>query len=663
MPNLANIRVDIQILRAIAVLLVFACHAGLELFSGGYVGVDIFFVISGYVITLNILRNRQESAKNLLLQFYTARLLRLLPALTFMLVVCSVASLVLLAPIEQINQYSTAIGANFWVSNLVLLFQETGYFGPEASNNLYLHTWSLGVEEQFYLVWPVLILFGLGYFANTVRGDNYQNLLYVFIVCAAGSLALSLVLGKIEPNFAFYMMPARAWQFAIGAAIALYHFQGKLQASNRTSISLTIIGITLIAISATAFNDQHSYPSWRALIPTLGAALLLMRSTSSNTSIINILGKPLTIMGKWLGDISYSFYLWHWPVLLFIKYYPPTTSNFDVAISITVTTLFASLSYYCVEQPTRRLKIKASRIKAITASTAALFACFGLLSYCEKISVDWTSDSKQREILAAKNELSSIYQAGCDTWYFSSDVTPCVSNVENATKTVIMIGDSVLAQWWPAIQPYFNKRGWNAIILTKSSCPMINHPIYYERIRSIYTICEQWRKKAIAFIKKKNPEILILGSSLAYKVNNDEWLHGSKSLLDSISGIGQIIVIGGTPRLQIDVPTCLARKLWVNHTIDFDYDCKEKKQTHPFNSILLDLAKKYPNINFIDSSETVCKNNLCGGIINQTISYRDGQHVTYQLASKLSHYIGEKILVSTTRAENNGTKSTNGGDL
>ena len=213
-----NYRTDIQGLRALAVLLVFFAHAGWTPFSGGFVGVDVFFVISGYVISQYLLKEYQLTQTLVLLNFYARRLQRLLPALVLMLITVAALSLLVLMPGEVDIQFHSAMNANFWVSNFFFHFSKLNYFGQGATESLFLHTWSLGVEEQFYLVWPIVLLFGLG--GLNWQGGREERLPAVMLLILAASLMLSMYWSQTSPSSAFYMMPSRIWQFALGGLVA-----------------------------------------------------------------------------------------------------------------------------------------------------------------------------------------------------------------------------------------------------------------------------------------------------------------------------------------------------------------------------------------------------------------------------------------------------------
>lgn len=214
-------RGDIEGLRAVAILLVVAAHAGVPWLEGGYVGVDVFFVLSGYLITALLVQEVQATGGVRLLDFYARRLRRLLPALMLMVVCTICMAAALLAPFEQLEQTATAGAASIWLSNVYFAFLKLDYFGPAADTNLFLHTWSLGVEEQFYVFWPTWLMFLLGTWRWQGVKQDFRRLRHGMAVTAGLCLILSIFLTVTQPSWAFYLMPSRAWQFALGALALL----------------------------------------------------------------------------------------------------------------------------------------------------------------------------------------------------------------------------------------------------------------------------------------------------------------------------------------------------------------------------------------------------------------------------------------------------------
>jgi len=266
-------RPDIEGLRAVAILLVVAAHAGVPWLAGGFIGVDVFFVLSGYLITRLLADELTRTGSLQFARFYARRFRRLLPALLLMLCVTAVLG-AQLAPVSQQGwQADAAAAAALWGSNLLFAFSRLDYFGSDASGNLFLHTWSLGVEEQFYLAWPLLLVVGYGAWRKS-GPPSRLNLIQLLWLLAAISFAACVFITSIEPRQAFYLMPMRAWQFALGGLASLYFIDRTFADDGRPAASVHLlgwIGLALIIGSALALDSHTTYPGAWALLPTLGS--------------------------------------------------------------------------------------------------------------------------------------------------------------------------------------------------------------------------------------------------------------------------------------------------------------------------------------------------------------------------------------------------------
>ncbi|HHL31886.1 MAG TPA: acyltransferase, partial [Oceanospirillales bacterium] len=347
-----NYRLDIQGMRAIAVLLVFFAHANWPGFSGGFVGVDIFFVISGYVITQLLFNEYQHKGSISLQRFYARRLQRLFPLLLITIFVTSLLSYLVMIPLEQLAQYGSAKSAVLWLSNLFFINSNVDYFALSSKDNIYLHTWSLGVEEQFYLLWPLLILLSARLLPKS--WSKQSALTVVIITVTLGSFLLLMHMTNKANNYAFYLMFTRAWQFGLGALILLLHnSKNKRHFYSQPNLaveSASLVGVALLVFATTMFNHHTAYPNWQVLLPTIGTALLLLPRYTHGFTIGKLLAtKPLV----YIGNISYSFYLWHWVLLVFgmrmVKYFPFMNSAFALFLTLVI----SIFTYHFIEIPFR----------------------------------------------------------------------------------------------------------------------------------------------------------------------------------------------------------------------------------------------------------------------------------------------------------------------
>ena len=387
-------RADIQGLRAVAVLLVVAFHAHLPV-PGGFVGVDVFFVISGFVITAMLMREWVANRALSFRRFYFRRFLRLTPALALTVTVVALVSLVLQNPFgAQQTTARTGLGAMLLSANFVIGHGAGDYFSADTTSNPLLNTWSLSVEEQFYLIFPALLAFG--WFLGIPKGRHAKQLsrrpaVILVSLIAIGSFALSMLWTYGSPllpgltsffggpeSFAFYSPFTRAWEFAIGALLAL-RITRLRPTSTASSMGLGIVGAALIVISALAIHESFPFPGALAIVPVLGTALVLLAGSSETVGVNKALAtRPMVA----IGDASYSWYLWHWPVIVFAALLFPRNPTILIVAAV-VSIAPALLSYRFVEQPIRKLRPRSKpRALAIVVPTVAipLALCLALLA-------------------------------------------------------------------------------------------------------------------------------------------------------------------------------------------------------------------------------------------------------------------------------------------
>lgn len=337
MPYLAAI----DSIRAIAVAAVVIYHFFPNVLPGGFLGVDVFFVISGFLITLQL--RAQDFRPDLLKEFYLRRAQRLLPALTAVLVTTTIGSLLFLTPSQLAIYSDSLLSTLFFFANGFFYFN-TGYFDPAVYTMPLLHTWSLSVEEQFYLVWPITLIL-----LSALTKYVWICISAIFIA----GLALSVFLTSADSSFAFYMMPTRIFQFALGASVSGMFYSGGFCMGRKLSIGSGLLGLFLLVVSFLFFRETHPMPGWRALLPSLGAFFIIV--SAFNRGIGG--AWPFKIIPiRWLGWMSYSVYLWHWPMAVFAYvYYGSAQPSVTVRIcTIAVCVLLSWFSFKCVEQPLRR---------------------------------------------------------------------------------------------------------------------------------------------------------------------------------------------------------------------------------------------------------------------------------------------------------------------
>jgi peptidoglycan/LPS O-acetylase OafA/YrhL len=651
-------RPDIQSLRALAIGLVIAAHAHLPGFQGGFVGVDVFFVLSGFLISGLILKEVEETRKFSALTFYARRIKRLLPALLVVLFSIAFLGWLLSSPLLQSVDAEAGQAASLWLSNFYFSSRIINYFSVGLDGNLFLHTWSLGVEEQFYLFWPWSFLFLLGVWRWQKAPFDRRRLVNGLIVVAMVSLGLGVYWAYANPEVGFYLVPGRIWEFALGALAFLLR-EHVCSADGKKIIAwlrklqgrslLNTVGFILILLSAVLFSGGLPYPGFLALLPAFGAVLILLdapeRRPDSQVAKIS-LHQPSV---QFLGNISYSLYLWHWPILvlagqIFGQFW------YVYLIAVILSIVLATLTYFFVENPIRRIHFKSVWPVLFPAALTMTVAFYAMGLWQLAISRTLSSPA-QSYIQAAASDLPVLYDfPDCDTWYHSAKVHSCTFGPKEAKHTLVLFGDSVLAQWFPAFaQIYLSRPNWHIVVLTKSACPASDVSFYYAQIKSRYTVCDEWRENTLNEIVKLRPDVVVMGST-HYGFSRQQWVSGTRKVLDRLSPAAQsIVVMSPTPELGFNGLNCLAaKKNWPNWLPEMRH-CESSLQpvsTMGVLSALKQAVVPFSNAHVFDFRNDICPGGQCRAEMGNTIVYRDGQHLTASFVLSLAGIVENKLIAA-----------------
>ena len=450
-------RADIDGLRAIAVVPVVLFHAGVTQVSGGFVGVDIFFVISGYLITSLILGEMAEGRFSLL-SFYERRIRRIFPALFLVLAVSSVLALRLFMPPDLVAFGHSLVATALFVSN-IHFYGDSGYFDAALDTKPLLHTWSLAIEEQFYIVFPLLLLLAVRWGGRRWIG----SMLALFVL----SLAASIRITPVDPDAAFYLAPTRAWELLLGALLA-----SGIAPSVRFPVlreALAIVGLALIVYAVFHFSSATRFPGSSALIPCLGAALLIYAGQGERTSMVS---KALSLWPvAFVGLISYSLYLWHWPLLVFAHYYNiRELSGVQTASIVIVSFVLAVLSWAYVEQPFRRKPTRISR-ELLFAGAATAIAVLVLSGTLDVRSQGFPGRLPPEALAIARSAKASdsdkALQRSCDT---DRPDHPCVAGAQ-VTPSYALWGDSHAIAMVPTLAEMAERHGKSIKAFIANGCP------------------------------------------------------------------------------------------------------------------------------------------------------------------------------------------------
>jgi peptidoglycan/LPS O-acetylase OafA/YrhL len=637
-------RRDIQGLRAVAIALVVLAHAHVPGFAGGFVGVDVFFVLSGYLITGLLVRERLSTGGIRYSQFLSRRLRRLLPAMLAMLVVVLVLATLVLSAYETRMQTGSFVYAATWTSNFFFALSDFEYFSALQAKDLFLHTWSLGVEEQFYIIWPWLVVVA---FAFLGAGGNARNrkkpLLYLLATVFVVSLALCLHWAEYGPLLSFYMMPARGWQFAMGAAVFVwFHKSGNTEtgAERRSPSALMnsligVIGMSLIVGSAMLLDTDLAYPGWYALLPSGGAALVILAGRESASSVCNrVLASDRFV---WVGDRSYSLYLWHWPVLLLGGAFGMTRGAVGTAVLIAISFLLASASYQLIERPFWKGRFSNATAHRTVLASAGTIAIVVVVAFGLRASTDEASP-----VIAGQDDYNPrldrpfIYDVGmeCDSYVETSELVPCAEGDKDATHTAVLLGDSIGAQWTDLLTEVYSQPDWQVVVLTKSACPIIDEDYFYSPAGGTYEVCSEWRGKAIDYLAKTRPDIVFVGSSAHYEFSSTQWTEGIGRVLVPLSEAAtQVVLVPGTPELSFNGPACLESPYRFSFRLtDSRRECEEamvSTASDDVASYLKIAANRIDNVSILDLNNIVCPGKRCAArSTDGLIVFRDDKHLT-----------------------------------
>ena len=690
----APFRPDIEGLRAVAVLLVLAYHARIPGFPGGYIGVDVFYVVSGFLITGLIVRELRATGRVDLVTFYARRARRLLPAALVVIVLTVIASAIVLPPLRVPDVAADGAAAALYVSNIRFAAQATDYLQAELDPSPLLHFWSLGVEEQFYLFWPALLLLVAG------RRTNIRRVGLVVAIVALLSFGLGIAWTASDAPLAFFLLPARAWELAIGAALAI----GVTRLSRLPRSFATVAvgaGLAMILIGAVVFDTDTPFPGTAALLPVVGAALVIAGGIPQPLNRVSRLVsiRPM----RWVGGISYSLYLWHWPLLVLPAAAVGSALPWPARLGLlALTFVLAEASRRWIEDPIRHgrvAKLRPSRSLGValassvavatvslglgvTAGPPAVAAGIGNAAGSAIVTVDLPTPLPSSPVATnapatpsaeptlaptpagpvpadlvpplaiVRQDLPVIYADECHAEWKEVAPPACVYGRKDG-KTVFLIGDSHAAHWFPTFQRLADEQDWRLISLTKSACPVADLPVYNGTLKREYTECDAWRAAVLDRISREKPAMVVVsdsrigqlwvdGNPVPYTDREDLWATGLERSLDELRKVaGHVVVIGDTPRPATDAPVCVSGHL------DNALACATplSEAITPAWTATERTVSGETGSTFIDPTAWLCPTVPCPAVIGKVLVYRDGHHMTTPFARALAPYI-EPLLPS-----------------
>ena len=605
---------QIQGLRALAALLVTIFHA--RLVPGGFIGVDIFYVISGYLITGLILREIEQTGSLDLNAFYQRRIKRLLPTSVFVLFITAIVGMFVLPAITRDALGRDLFAAAAYISNYLFAWWQNDYQNLNATPSPFIHYWSLAVEEQFYVVWPILLLLLARY--------GRRAIFWGISITTVLSLLLSVYQTQTSPIWAFYSLPTRAWELGVGALLL---FVPEKVWRNRFMPWLGVIGI---AIATFNFDENTAFPGINAVLPVFATALLI-GSISIWPRAFNDLSNNR--ISQWLGSISYPLYLWHWPALVL----PSSALGRPLRIRerlfcILLTVVLAHLTSKFIEQPLRHKKIEGRKVYLFFVATTITSLVAGLIISATSSSMISVKGTNYKFNLIDVMEKPAVYGDDCHVNYGETKSGYCTYGDKKSNRTLVLYGDSHAAQWFPALEQIALERGYKLISLTKSACPAVDAPREDQgAFKNVH--CEKWRQNSIARIKSIHPDAVITSSfqyftpPSGFPSKSRWWDDGQRRLLSELRGSSNhLIYISDTPRPLRDIPNCLASR--DSHTCD---------STEKTRNVIINGFEK------IDPTPWLCTS-YCPAIKDGYVVYRDASHISVAASLALKPELEKALL-------------------
>ncbi len=640
------------------------CHAGLPFVAGGYVGVDVFFVISGFLITRLLLGELDRTGGISLRRFYARRARRLLPLAAVLLAAVGVLSLLLLSPVRAVEVSGDIVSSALYSANWHFAAQSVDYFAQDVEPSPVLHLWSLAIEEQFYLVWPSLLLAVTWLWRR--RGGSVRPAIWVTLaVVLVGSLALGIQLTDEQPASAYFSTFGRAWELALGAVLALI---GAVRIPRPAAAAIGWAGLGAIVYAAFAFDASTPFPGIAALLPTVGTACVILAGSSVYA---RARGAPAGLLSlpplRYVGRLSYSWYLWHWPALIFAAVlWGPLSIAAGVAV-VAASWIPTAATHRWIEDPVRLsrvLSLRPNRALALGLGCMAIGVTAGLLltdlqptlrtaplSQVKGAAALHSQPRPQQHAAAvrpsplrASADRSRMYYEGCLVGIDGTNSNRCLYGDPQGRRTLILFGDSHALQYSPALEALANEHDWRLIVLTKAECTPAEVPIRSMVAEREYSQCDAWRQKELRRIEMGagSTVVVISGDTVYTPYGHDgEELHGTAgaaeleagyvSTLTRIHRAGlRTVVIKDTPVSTSYVPGCVSEKLQQLESCAFPL---VRDRATEFDARA---AKVAPGSDLINLTAKLCPDDLCRAVIGNALVYRDKSHLTATYARTLA---------------------------
>jgi peptidoglycan/LPS O-acetylase OafA/YrhL len=654
-------RTDIQVLRAVAVMLVVLFHLWPERVKSGFIGVDIFFVISGFLISSHLLAEVFSTSRINPFEFWARRIRRLLPIAFVVIAATSIIVLFVLPLSDRVEFGKQAIASVFYYENWLLALDSVNYLNADNAPTAVQQYWSLSVEEQFYILWPLLLIIVLA-FTRRFSTRLAPALISTLLTLVVFSLSVSIFLGFSNNPSGYFNTFSRIWEFGFGGICAFLVMKTAVMEKQRLGSVFQVCGWALLGASLVFITPVMQFPGWIALLPVTGTALILLGGSQLNQSEVKqspLLLKPAV----WLGGISYSIYLWHWPFIIlfpFVFGHALQAVNKIELLLVVIAVSWASTKF--VEKPLQKIKFltKAKPVKTYLAAlisallclspVAFLFldmntraaqsaeltkeleldSCFGGESRIPGVLCSTSDDSRLVPDLAVVHDDLPVAANACKS--DTTEVTVCSFGVVGAKTKIALVGDSHAGHWFPALEQIALKNKWQLDLYLRSSCT------FSLVARSeMYSQCPIWSQGALEKMLAEGDYKIAVITSLAPNLFNDgqdssEITQGFLSVWEPLLAEGtQIVVLKDTPNWLEDPLTCISQQ-------QGNYSACDVSQDVVFQTPDLEYlaAQHVDGVTTIDMTPYFCSGSNCSSVVGGVIVYSDFHHMTATFSKSLS---------------------------
>jgi peptidoglycan/LPS O-acetylase OafA/YrhL len=665
-PKPAKFRPDIEGLRAFAVVSVVLYHADLFGVTGGYIGVDVFFVISGFLITRLLLEAIGEHGIRALPTFYTRRIRRLLPAAMTVVVATVVAARIWAPPLSVRPIAVDGIFTTFYGLNYRLAVEGTQYLNEASTPSPLQHFWSLAVEEQFYLCWPILIVLVV------YLGRRHRNALLGVLLAAIvlGSFYYSVVLTRADAPWAYFSLATRAWELGLGGLVAL-GATWLARLPGPVALAGGALGLAAVLVAAFVFTNQTPYPGSAAALPVVGAAVLIACGCAGQRGVGVLLGlRPLQFGGR----VSYSWYLWHWPMLIIAPMILGHGLTWWQRLAVVALSLGAAvLSFKLIENPARSLRLPNPQWFAggVALSGAVVVAALVVIANPPQlvgtgrdatvVHASFATPAVTAEMRAAilaglkttdapKNLTPTVAQAhgdvpissydGCHADILVVNQGPCVFGDKTGRYTVVLFGDSHMQQW----QPTFVRAGayahWRVVNWTKSGCAAQEVAEWNGQLNEPYTQCYTWRARTLRRIAQLNPTVVVVASADVEAPNLSPTAYANATVATvrtlQRTTSAKIVYLEDTPYPGYAVPGCVADHLDDVKACNLPLSKAYNQARHlAINRAL----EKLGHVTLVNPADWICADNECPAVVGNLLVFRDQSHLSVEFSRWLTPMI------------------------